>query len=140
MIISNTVILISSDRRSRLNDELLRCGIPTQICSSIACTMQVLRREKVIGILVDSINAEMDLLELVLNIRDASAEVPIAITGRHETLVSVEPLLREVANVMLISAKTGNREAVAAFNGLLRASSAGSGESLMGKSDPVKAR
>ena len=75
-------ILIIGSRESRsLVKKLRDCGFASQIESTIQAALRSLQLQRFVAIVVDYPHAQVDIVELVLNVRDVNADIPIMILG-----------------------------------------------------------
>jgi DNA-binding NtrC family response regulator len=79
---SETVLLLSSNRKKGLLDVLQNIGLEPLLRENIQGILEKLRHENYAAIVVDSRNANIDVLELVLNVRDIDGQIPVVVLGK----------------------------------------------------------
>lgn len=82
---TRTVLVIGSESTGELTEALSQLGVPHLRRSGILDAMDVLKHRELGWVLINTGGTEVDLLELVLNIRDVQADVPILIGGPADT-------------------------------------------------------
>jgi len=86
----------------------------------IESALETLRHEEVAGILISSMNAAIDILELVLNVRDVDMQIPIAVVGKHGVSRDVDALSRTMPNIHIISDSVSQNRVVNRFKQITR--------------------
>lgn len=76
---NNEFLVLTSDRKSELLDFLFERGFDTVVADSINASLRQLKKKMFSAIIVDSKNAEPDLLEFILNVRDRESGIPIIV-------------------------------------------------------------
>ena len=79
-----SVLLVSSGKNKALIEALLDRGVEILVRSAVLSALQALRRQDVAAVAIDLNHTELDLLELILNIRDLDAAVPVVLFGEPE--------------------------------------------------------
>ncbi len=110
-----SVILVCTRDHAKLSNELVHAGFAPDLQNRIETVLDSIRRGQTAGVLIDSDHIDVDLLELVLNVRDMDSIVPIAIVGQYGVRESLAPLLPRMENVLLLSSKPEIEKAVPAF-------------------------
>jgi len=79
---NDTVIVIGAKNNKPLLDSLFKMGLIPITRETIQGAVEKLRRTSVSAVLIDSDLADVDLLELALNVRDIDGNTPIIIIGQ----------------------------------------------------------
>jgi PleD family two-component response regulator len=113
------ILLFETENDQRLKEELIHAGIFPHSCESIVDALQILRQGSVSWILLDSRDDEVDVLEVVLNVRDIDDEVCIAVMGPREDPVRSDRVLENDPNIYFINRSREERRVTPAFLQLL---------------------
>jgi len=112
------VLVIGSPRNAVLRDALLEAGLTPVFRETILKAIDSLHRDRFVAIVVDEATARVDVLELVLNIRDlddrlptflvaaAASAAPPAGTPPDVRIVTFEDLPRKLAVLQPASRNT----------------------------------
>ena len=113
MVTPPVVVVVGSGGRAPLRDALLDAGLTPLEREGIQPVLGTLRHEPTAGIVVDATRGDVDVLELLLNVRDVSTDVALAVIGSRKLLEEVVPLLGGFDDVLLFSERTSPRTVVA---------------------------
>ena len=112
---NEAVVLVASRNRVALVEALLDAGLTPLERTGIRETVATLRREPTAAVLVDATGGDVDVLELLLNIRDFSPSVGIGVIGDDKAFEELTPLLRDFEDVLLLPAGAPPAEVVEDF-------------------------
>jgi len=112
---SPVVVLLGLSLRSEVAEALLDAGYTPLEREDMQRTMTTLRREQAAGVLVDVAKCELDVLELLLNISDVAAEMPVGLITGKEPLDESLPKVEGLSNIVLLSGPMTAREIAASF-------------------------
>ena len=76
------VLVLGSERQTKLIGELENVGLEPMVYEGLQDSVQVIKQEEIVGILVDTKHGDVDALEFILNARDVSLDIPIAVISR----------------------------------------------------------
>jgi hypothetical protein len=77
-----TVLVLGSERQTKLMGELHNVGLEPLVHEGLHDSVQAMKQDEVVGILVDTKYGDVDALEFILNARDISLDVPIVVISR----------------------------------------------------------
>jgi len=115
-------VLVVGERNNNntITEKLSDAGMDPLAPDHIESALETLRHEEVAGILIASMNAAIDILELVLHVRDVDMQVPIAVVGRHGVSRDVDALRRTMPNIHMISDSGSVNRVVSRFKKITR--------------------
>lgn len=100
---SQVILLLGVPLRSNVAEALLAAGYTPLERKGMQRTMATVRRERVAGVLVNTQKCELDVLELLLNIGDVSADLPIALIVDPASFVELLSALEDFSSVLVLS-------------------------------------
>jgi DNA-binding NtrC family response regulator len=114
------VLVVSERNNTTMAQRLSDAGMDALAPDHIESALETLRHEEVAGILISSMNAAIDILELVLNVRDVDMHVPIAVVGKHGVSRDVDALSRTMPNIHIIPDSASPSRVVNRFKKITR--------------------
>ena len=102
---SSTILIIGLRESRRLANRMSDFGFASRVESTIQAALKRLQTQRFLAILVDCLHTRLDIVELVLNIRDVNAEIPMMLfSARTGTEAQIQALpLPETATPMAFS-------------------------------------
>jgi len=116
----SAVLVVSERNNKTMAQKLSDAGMDPLAPDHIESALETLRHEEVAGILISSMNAAIDILELVLNVRDVDMQIPIAVVGKHGVSRDVDALSRTMPNIHIISDSVSQNRVVNRFKQITR--------------------
>jgi len=116
----SAVLVVSERNNNSMAQRLSDAGMDPLAPDHIESALETLRHEEVAGILISSMNAAIDILELVLNVRDVDMHVPIAVVGKHGVSRDVDAISRTMPNIHIISDSVSPNRVVNRFKKITR--------------------
>ena len=98
---ADAVLLLESKRNDELRKLFVGLGVEPMACRSIQDVLKKLRHEQFMAVIFDSNQLDIDVLELVLNIRDINDHIPVIIIGQPRDLENYHTLL-SIGRVFII--------------------------------------
>lgn len=97
------VLLLSNRRLSSLIDALTKAHFQVVLCRGIADVLGALRCEQAALLLVDAEHSDVDVLEVLLNVRDIDQTVPILVIGDAQIPRECDQLMQSLQRVVFVS-------------------------------------
>jgi hypothetical protein len=98
---STTVLVLGDEESRELVDAVLDLGLCVLVWQTIEGTLDRLRHRRFAGLVVDTEHADVDVLELVLNVRDVDPEVPIFVVSGTDGTEGDE-IVRSIARTFVV--------------------------------------
>ena len=116
----SAVLVVSERNNHTMAQRLSDAGMDPLAPDHIESALETLRHEQVAGILISSMNAAIDILELVLHVRDVDMQIPIAVVGKHGVSRDVDALSRTMPNIHMIPDSVSPNRVVNRFKQITR--------------------
>ena len=97
----DSILILASNEGSRLHKILIGMGVVPLMCTSIQGIVNKVRHEQVLAVVFDRDETDVDVLELILNIRDVDGDLPVVIVARPSDLRNCQTVL-SMAGVHII--------------------------------------
>lgn len=78
---STTVLVLATNEQSHLVERLFDEGFVPLVRGNMFKAMEKLRHDRFAAVLIDRDDADADVLEFILNVRDVDEHVPIVVVG-----------------------------------------------------------
>lgn len=79
---SQSVLVLGTYKNEGLVDALLDIGLAPLVRENIQSVLDKVRHERFGAIVVDQRYADIDVLELILNVRDVDEQIPVVVIGK----------------------------------------------------------
>ena len=100
---SQVVVMLGVTVHSEVADALLAVDYTPLERAGVERTVATLRRERVAGVLVNVERCRLDVLELLLNIRDVAPDLPVALIAGRTSFEKSLPMMEDFPNTTLLS-------------------------------------
>ncbi|GEM_PF-1600912 len=97
-----TVLLVGAQESEAQADDLFHMGFEPLVRTSIEDAVKALRRERFAAVLLDRRHASLDPVELVLNVRDLDASVPVVVTDVSAQADETRRVLRDLPGTHVV--------------------------------------
>ncbi len=99
---SDSVLVLAPLYKWYLKEMSVGLGIRPVVSLNVLEALKKLRHGQFAAVMIDYESVEIDTLELVLNVRDIDAQIPVIIIGRFEEIGNKQ-LLESQGNVHLVT-------------------------------------
>jgi len=97
------VLLLSKRKLTSLISALAKASFQVVLCGGIADVLRALRHEREALLLVDAEHSDVDVLEVLLNVRDIDQTVPILVIGDAQIPRECDQLMQSLQRVVFVS-------------------------------------
>ncbi|HEO71731.1 MAG TPA: hypothetical protein ENN80_10760 [Candidatus Hydrogenedentes bacterium] len=137
---NRTILLIGGGSDTRLAEELVRRGLAVEVRRWIMEVLTALRNNDIGCILVDDRRLEVDLLELVLNVRDISPKVPIGVVDHSARARAYRLALERCGHVYFVPASDLAHQTASDFVAMMQADGTGASSAPLAGSGAAHAK
>lgn len=107
----DAVLVLGSERSGMVIEALFRAGYTPLLRNGVERLLERLQRGRFAAVLVDRGAVQVDVLELMLNVRDINADIPVVVVGEGSENVSDEAFLSLPGTTMIGGANSPEKMA-----------------------------